>query len=314
MSRKKQRPVKRCIYTGKIVNGSEVILEKYALDYVRSQGYDVKPSVKVSAKIFFATFLALLYLSFPVFAFDFHDSFLIGENLYENVSGASGYWNVTGTYFISRTEDATSSFAANLLVFEGNGYDEDDTAYAVSGKLYQKDNVGLGVRWGNVTVPENAIINSAFYRPYLSHGGTSLWGFGIQGIDVDNASYFVNVTNMPKDVVTTTANVVFSSYEQYGTPQDDEDINITSIVQEIVARDGWVSGNGLGLKISGGFGNPFSFAQIFNYDNEIPELVGRYAGDLDINYSTVEWVSNGDGYDPFPFSIGHEIKFDEDLQ
>jgi hypothetical protein len=111
---------------------------------------------------------------------------------------------------------------------------------------------GVGIRFNNVNVPQGATINSAT----LTITGTYSCGLNgcnstIYGVDADDTSTWDG--NKPSDQTQTTASTSFNktgtfspdlSYETW-TP------SVTSIVQEIVNRGGWVADNSMSFVIEG---------------------------------------------------------------
>ncbi len=97
----------------------------------------------------------------------------------------------------------------------------------------------VGVRFQTIAVPAGATINSATLtlRATGENGGGNTI---IYGNDVDDAPVFGPV-NRIKNMTKTTASTAFSSATW--TPGVDNNLDVTSIVAEIVARAGWVSNN-----------------------------------------------------------------------
>lgn len=104
-----------------------------------------------------------------------------------------------------------------------------------------------GFRFTNVTVPQGATIQSAlidFYYAEAKSGTTASVIF--YGQDVDDATTF-NVTTdhpegkTPATTATVAHNYTLSNFSTLGF--GNETVDIASIIQEIVNRAGWVSGN-----------------------------------------------------------------------
>jgi len=105
----------------------------------------------------------------------------------------------------------------------------------------------IGLRFQNVTIPKNATINSAKLTLVAKNNYTNNpYNFVINGIAEDNTA---SMSSDPSGR-STTSNAVnwdtgaFSANSAYDTP------NITAIVQEIVNRSGWSSGNAMGFLIA----------------------------------------------------------------
>jgi len=103
----------------------------------------------------------------------------------------------------------------------------------------------LGVRWQNVTIPQGSKINSATVKMVPdSIGDEPNHPFWFE--DVDNALLFVAGGTNISDRVPTTATVTWASanlgadgLSYFSLP------DATAMVQEVVNRSGWVSGNAM---------------------------------------------------------------------
>ena len=133
-----------------------------------------------------------------------------------------------------------------------------------------------GVRWDGVTVPQAATIVSAtaqFYTPSTTEGDiVGDW----YGEDVDDATTFAfgsnNISGRPRTTAKTTVNAAVGSVGWYS-------ISVTSVVQEIVDRAGWSSGNALNLI--------FDVASGCNWRFRTWDFAGNAHGPkLDIDYTT----------------------------
>jgi hypothetical protein len=131
------------------------------------------------------------------------------------------------------------------------------TVYLTSSDLelvYDKSNQVVGVRFNNLTIPKNATILYAyvqFQTAKISTQGTSL---SIKGQAIDNAPTFRNTKLNISSRIRTIASadwspppwtVINEQGENQRTP------NLFAIIQEIVNRAGWTSGNSLALIITG---------------------------------------------------------------
>lgn len=109
-----------------------------------------------------------------------------------------------------------------------------------------------GFRWLNVTVPQGATITSAtidLFSAGVSAGTTVELIF--YGVDEDDAATFANNTdNKPEGKARTTASVTktitVANWSSTGF-QSGSNIDVKDLVQEIVNRPGWTSGNALAI-------------------------------------------------------------------
>ncbi len=113
----------------------------------------------------------------------------------------------------------------------------------------------IGIRFQNIGIPQGTTILSAsiqFTTDETNSGSTSVT---VRGEDTDNASGFSGANSNISNRTLTTASVGWNSIPawntvgQSGTNQQTPDL--TSIVQEIVNRGGWNSGNSMAFVVNG---------------------------------------------------------------
>ena len=115
----------------------------------------------------------------------------------------------------------------------------------------------VGLRYNNITIPQGATITNAYIQFTADENETGDVSLRIRGNDVDNAVTFSSTNG---DVYTnrakTTANVIWTpgnwTIGNSGAAQRTNDIS--SVVQEIVDRAGWVSGNSIAFLITSTIG------------------------------------------------------------
>lgn len=107
------------------------------------------------------------------------------------------------------------------------------------------DSFSSAVRFASVAIPKNAIITRAYIELYAEGAGaTTVCNANIDGEDADNALIFSDIVDYAARTRTTAA-VPWAAIGawvdgvQYNTP------DIKTVIQEIVNRAGWVSGNHL---------------------------------------------------------------------
>lgn len=96
-----------------------------------------------------------------------------------------------------------------------------------------------GWRFQGVTIPQGATINSATIDLYLQRKGAA---GKLYGYDTDNAAVWSSSIR-PALIAKTTANGTFSDPGSNGA----HSFSVATVVQEIVNRGGWVSGNSLSI-------------------------------------------------------------------
>jgi uncharacterized repeat protein (TIGR01451 family) len=115
-------------------------------------------------------------------------------------------------------------------------------------------NQTVGMRFNGVDVPRGASIAVAFIQFEVRSENTVATDLTIYGEDVDDASTFIATSNNITSRPPTTAAVpwsppVWTTRREAGPDQRTSDI--ASVIQEIVHRPGWSSGNSLVIIVSG---------------------------------------------------------------
>ncbi len=112
----------------------------------------------------------------------------------------------------------------------------------------------VGMRFNTVTIPKGATIDRAYVQfkvDETSSGGTSLT---IQGQASDNAETFAKTTKGISSRPRTAAAVSWSppAWNTVGQAGlDQRTLDLSAVVQEIVSRTGWMSGNSLAIIVTG---------------------------------------------------------------
>jgi uncharacterized repeat protein (TIGR01451 family) len=147
----------------------------------------------------------------------------------------------------------------------------------------------IGLRFNNLTIPSNATISNASIKfrgisadGYNSNSGSA--NFTIQAEDTDNPSTFSSVDYSVSNKTKTSASVNWqpSSWSTNGTYSSP---NIASVVQEVVDRGGWSSGNSMIFIITG-----TGSRSAYSYDNN-----PSYAPEITIQYTVAPSGGGGGG-------------------
>ena len=110
-------------------------------------------------------------------------------------------------------------------------------------------NMIAGLRWLNITVPKNATINSAyvvFKAATYGIGATTPCNVTIKGEASDNPSIFSTFANWLTRIFVDHT-VPWNNIELWVASTLYQSPELKSIIQDIVNREGWVSGNALAL-------------------------------------------------------------------
>lgn len=142
--------------------------------------------------------------------------------------------------------------------------------------------VNGGWRWDNITIDGTATIDSATIDIYLSKDGDYIGVNGTlncnwQAWDTDDAGQF-SASDRPETVTKTTASVAFA-LDTSGAIGWKTTGNLASIVQEIIDRAGWASGNAINfVAINTGSGDNHADFEDYNH-------AGSNEAELTITYT-----------------------------
>jgi hypothetical protein len=149
-----------------------------------------------------------------------------------------------------------------------------------------------GVRFTNVTVPKGATIVDAYLRVRARDGTTPASGTTIYGQAADDPVTFSTAADW-NGRTWTTANVYWApsawvANTYYNSP------DISSVIEEIITRSGWSSGQAMAFKLDG---DEADRIYGFSYDYNS----GQYAPELHIEYSMYDslTVTPGQSSDDF---------------
>ena len=162
---------------------------------------------------------------------------------------------------IAGTDDAEQFLEFSSSTFPPNSVfttsDDLDITNDINPSSGSRGNQLIGIRFQNVTIPKGATITSAYIqftainKPTPGAGTPS---FTIKGEAVDNAQPFVEkAINGISDRPTTTAEMAWAPAAWQGNKATmaSRSADITSVIQEIVNRQGWAASNALAVVISG---------------------------------------------------------------
>lgn len=111
----------------------------------------------------------------------------------------------------------------------------------------------VGLRFQSVQIPQGATISAAYLSVVPSGTGEDEPLVTITGFDEDNTAAFTTTASDITNRSVTTASVSWDSANLGATGATYHDTpSLVSVVQEIVDRGGWSSGNAMGFRIQGG--------------------------------------------------------------
>ncbi len=171
-----------------------------------------------------------------------------GEYYFGGVSNANMFTNPTAKSFSVRvnqsTDDAEQTVSSGTVVTNGTPF---DIPRVTAGS--QLD----GLRFQNVNIPAGATITNATIQFTASANSTTTTVNAlIRGEAADSAATFAASSNNISSRTTTSANVAWNSIGSWtsGATTNATTPNLSSVVQEIVDRAGWINGNSMAFVIS----------------------------------------------------------------
>lgn len=160
-------------------------------------------------------------------------------------------------------------------------------------------------RFLNVTIPKDATINDATFKPYVNSGGvvgdavTKV--YGIKEADTSDFS------SDPFSRTHTDASVDWDNAVDPFVADQYNSKDITSVIQEIVNQGGWASGNALGIFWENDGGTGINYVQVRTYDGD----GSTKAAQLIVNYTAVAgWTSLQFVSEPPTASAWNKLKYE----
>jgi VCBS repeat-containing protein len=120
--------------------------------------------------------------------------------------------------------------------------------------VYDGSNQTVGMRFNGISIPKGSTITSAYVQFTVDESQAESTTLTIQGQNVDQATTFSTQSKNISSRARTVAAVSWSPnpWATIGAAGADQQTpNIASVIQEIVGRSGWASGNSLAIIISG---------------------------------------------------------------
>ncbi len=176
-----------------------------------------------------------------------------GDDAEENSSGTVNTTSVDLDLVDDKKLTATS--ATTVVVSVNSGSDDAEEYAGGSIGLYSSDlefvyqpgsgNQVIGVRFNNITIPKNAIITNAELVFQVDESGSGSVSVDIHGQNSDNAPTFSYTTNNISSRTKTSASTSWDDVPNFDIGNSVRSPNVKGIVQEIVNRGGWSSGNSM---------------------------------------------------------------------
>ena len=158
-------------------------------------------------------------------------------------------YGVGETGCVKATETSQTGLSGDDAEQFGSSVDIIDNDLDIGFDSEQASDQTIGLRFLEIDIPNAATILSAEIAFTSKGTSTDTASFTIKGIDEDSVTQFSNTADDITDRTTTTASVAWAPEDWNTASANFTTEDITSIIQEIVDRAGWVSGSSMGFII-----------------------------------------------------------------
>ncbi len=146
----------------------------------------------------------------------------------------------------------------------------------------------MGLRFNSLDIPQGATINSAYLRVYSTKQQWISLSYQMSAEATDNSAAFSTIS-LPSQRSLTVSNVNSSSNNNWSANNWNSLDDISSVIQEVVDRSGWQSGNSISIIIKG-TGGVWGRKTVASYDGtsgNAPQLIISYQTPASPTPSTV---------------------------
>lgn len=161
---------------------------------------------------------------------------------------------------------STSSLDIRVVTSSDDAEEKAGTVGLISSDLELAEDAGtsqtVGVRFSGINIPQGATVTNAYIQFKAKNSSSAAASLNIKAEASDNASTFNAVANNITNRTATNASISWnpSGWTAGAAGADEQTSDISSIVNEVVNRAGWLSGNALVVIIDGsGYRNPYSY-------------------------------------------------------
>ena len=194
-------------------------------------------------------------------------------NITVNPVGGDGIIEVSVSASSDDAEERLNSSSNRMILFSNDLELVDD----------RDNNQIVGTRFNGLDIPNGATITNAFVQFQVDEVNSDATSITIQGEAADNAGTFTSVGGNISSRPLTAASVEWmpNPWDTVGEAGPDQRTpNIASIIQEVVSRPGWASGNSLVILFSG---NGERTAESFDSGEVAPLLRVEFATEPPVN-------------------------------
>ena len=139
---------------------------------------------------------------------------------------------------------------ANIRVSDNSDDAEEDNGGGIS-RNNDKIELGqmkyVGLRFQSASIPQGATITTAYIEFKAADANTESTDITIWGEDTDDASQFGTGNNDISNRTKTSASILWNNVENWSDNQTYNTPDISAVIQEIVNRGGWSSGNDIAV-------------------------------------------------------------------
>jgi len=183
------------------------------------------------------------------------------------------YGNIEPSYYEEEPEGGTvdvsvSAGADDGYIWDGSCYPSEDRF--AFGELYGYDRANCWMKFNNITIPQGATITEATVTVVCKGEypfNDSIVTATIYANDENNAVAPTSVSEY-NTLSTTSASVVWVTSATWDAGQEFSTPDIKSLVQEVVNRAGWESGNSIMILIKGNNNYDYPGKDCASYENE----------------------------------------------
>ena len=143
--------------------------------------------------------------------------------------------------------------------------------------MFQDSQEKIGIRFQNVQVPQGAIITNAYIQFEADESDSGSASMKINGEASDSASAFAYTDDDITDRTKTGQFIEWNNIPSWTTGSSYQTPSLSAIVQEIIGRSGWASGNNMAFIISKGSGT--RVAESYDGGGTAPLLHIEYSDD-----------------------------------
>ena len=141
------------------------------------------------------------------------------------------------------TLDLQVSASTDDAYERGNGtFDDTATTIRVTSNSNSSNQFHGACRWDNVTVPAGATIDTAYIEMYVDTTGADDPNFTLYGNDEDDPGAITDILGLTQTTASASYVTTGTGAGWYGSG-----VEIKTIIQDIIDRAGWASGNAIVL-------------------------------------------------------------------